>query len=235
MANNLCQHLFLKSSSSQFETQINKTKTHLKYNWFVTARGLQEYISQFKFKDFLFQLTPHHRWLDSGAGRALAQKEYLNQATAPAQTTAVSYKKPWFVWSKKNLNYMSDRFIEDISDQELGQFDLITDFFGPYSYTDNPVAIINKYLRLLNTNGRIYLSFISEYSAVINSDKSVIALHQWIVHQLKQHPNYFRIEIQQSVLMIEILAQNQVQLPGLKLEYFSAAELVPVRKYSKDP
>lgn len=113
-------------------------------------------------------LKPEQKWVDMGAGRARAQMQYLNQSANPANLVAVSVKRPPLAKEDielqkkagakiKKLDYMDDRFAENIPDEEFGKVDLITDVEGVLTYTSRAGDIFNKYLRILTDAGSIYI------------------------------------------------------------------------------
>jgi hypothetical protein len=50
-----------------------------------------------------------------------------------------------------------ERPFEKIKDEEIGKFDLITDVWGIFSYSSNPMIVLQRYIDLLNVGGTIYI------------------------------------------------------------------------------
>ena len=175
------------------------------------------------------------RWLDAGAGRANAQKEYMLQLKDKINSPellAVAFKKPFFtgIPSKSKMKYLSGRWFEEIPDSELGTFDVITDFFGPVSYGKDSLEIVNKYLRLLNAGGEIFISMPMN-AAVLSTERSkVVSLSEWIKMQLEVSANY-EVEISHTrILKIKYLQGPAIQLSRIKQTSFKSG-LPPERFY----
>ncbi len=99
-------------------------------NKFVIDRGFEEYFSIFgpRLKLILDRTLPGFRWLESGAGLANAPREFLAIPTAnPLQIVGVSYVIPKGAFESPSFVHMGGRFLENIANDELGKFDLITD------------------------------------------------------------------------------------------------------------
>lgn len=229
----------IKQSQKKYETEIAKTHDKINSNSFVTNRGYAEYNTLFKFETFLDHLTSQDRWLDAGAGRAKAQIEYLEKRKLEAkdslQMVALAFKKPWFTQvPKENFKYISGSYFEDIPDYQLGLFSVITDYFGPFSYSKNPVAVLNKYLRLLKAGGKIFISSTPYQSSIYVPDQGLISLHTWIQKYLEKFPDDYKISKNLNTLEIQSVSEVIQQLPDAELIYFFA-ESPPVRKLLLTP
>lgn len=145
------------------------------------TRGLESFAASFKptsfefmfgseFMNFLHSLNSNHRWLDSGSGDRVAISQYHEKQKAhpgeSAQTVALSLENPvrWsarriqrFLKSKNHIDFHG-RYFEEIPVDELGKFDLITEFFGPASYSSDLGLVLNRYLQLLKVGGRLYIN-----------------------------------------------------------------------------
>lgn len=246
---NNCQVLFDQPARSQFEIlqnfkdknlEILKIEKSLNSNGFTTSRTLAEYNSAFKLRPILAKMTSKHRWLDSGAGRALAQLEYLSLFKSSAldspELIALAYKKPWFVTSnKKKFKYLGGRKLEDYSILELGKFELITDFLGPLSYSKNPAQVLNIYLDMLNVDGTLKIYFWNSYSSVQNRYGELVSLENWIAQNLGKNfgDDIFEVTVEKRTLTVIKKKQQIFKLPDLDLTYFYA-ELPPIRKYKEN-
>lgn len=156
---------------------IKKTKRIIEENGFKKNRELRDYIYffgvRFRLKLASIFLKGGH-WLDAGAGSGRGQREFFEKITKIKITknllrlTAVSVTKPYEAIEEfspielshpNQVRYLHERYIEEIPDKEIisfGRLDLITDLFGPLSYSDKPIEILNKYLRILKNDGEIY-------------------------------------------------------------------------------
>jgi SAM-dependent methyltransferase len=244
-----CRFLFDPSVKSQFEIlqsldnqslQVLKINKSLSKNNFTTSRNLTDYDSVFKLRPLLAKMTAKQRWLDSGAGRAIAQLEYLSlfkkyEFSSP-QLVALAYKKPWFVTSKKiNFKYLSGRKLEDYTTTELGKFDLITDFFGPFSYTENAIQVLNVYLDILNVGGTLKIYFTSPHNVVYNKNNEIVSLETWLIQNLNKNSisDAFEVTFEKGTLTVIRKKEQVFKLPALELNYFYA-DLPPIRKYKEN-
>ena len=116
------------------------------------------------------------RWLDIGAGQGLAILDYfsprydamhlqgLEQRGNKAQAIAISIEDRRTIhWDQtaaslesKQIQYLYGRRLREYSFEELGQFQLITDVLGGFSYTRYLSLFMEKALGLLELNGNLY-------------------------------------------------------------------------------
>ena len=137
----------------------------------VYAEGLSS-----DFDRTLANLGPKDRWLDIGAGRGqaildyytpdydLAHPEGQERRGEKAQAVAMSIEdRRTPLWQQNaarlganQIRYLFDRRLRDYSPEELGQFQLITDVIGGFSYTDNLSRFVENVLGFLDLNGIFY-------------------------------------------------------------------------------
>jgi hypothetical protein len=145
---------------------------------YVTGRALSDYAELLPsgFCDALGRLGSTDRWLDIGAGDGQAILDYyaLESDTAPAQKCARSFTKAravamsiedrrtdeWRRWAaifgNDHLRYLSGKRLRNYSREELGKFQIITDVYGGFSYTEDLSQFLEKVLSLLETGGVFY-------------------------------------------------------------------------------
>ena len=145
---------------------------------YVINRGLSDYVELLPsgFCDGLGKLGSSDRWLDIGAGAAQAILDYYLPAgnAAPAQKCGRSAEKARAVavsiedrrtdkWREQaarlgddRLRYLSGKRLRDYSLEELGKFQIITDVFGGFSYTEYLSQFVDKVLSLLEVGGVFY-------------------------------------------------------------------------------
>jgi hypothetical protein len=141
-------------------------------------RGLRVYANGLPsgFDSALGNLGPQDRWLDIGAGSAQAILDYVTSARDPqsadgwerrgakAQAVAMSIEdRRTPLWHKTagtlgadQLQYLMDKRLREYSKEEIGQFQLITDVIGGFSYTDTLSVFMEKVLSLLAVNGTFF-------------------------------------------------------------------------------
>jgi len=145
---------------------------------YVINRGLSDYAELLPsgFCDALGRLGSSDRWLDIGAGAAQAILDYYAPAddAAPAQKCRRSAEKARAVamsiedrrtdkWREQaarlgddRMRYVSGKRLRQYSPEELGKFQIITDVFGGFSYTEDLSGFVERVLRLLETGGVFY-------------------------------------------------------------------------------
>jgi SAM-dependent methyltransferase len=145
---------------------------------YVTNRGLSNYAELLPtgFCDELGRLGSSDRWLDIGAGAAQAILDYYapegdgpsgEKCARPggkARAVAVSIEdRRTETWRQQaaslgdgRIQYLSGKRLRDYSPEELGKFQIITDVFGGFSYTEDLSRFVDKVLSLLEIGGAFY-------------------------------------------------------------------------------
>jgi SAM-dependent methyltransferase len=145
---------------------------------YTTDRGLSKYAELLPsgFCAELARLGSSDRWLDIGAGEGHAILDYYatEEATAPtekcvrsgptARAVAISiedrrtnnWKQRVASLADDRIRYLSGKRLRDYSPEELGTFQIITDVYGGFTYTDDLSQFVDKMLRLLDVGGRFY-------------------------------------------------------------------------------
>ncbi len=145
---------------------------------YVTNRGLSDYLELLPtgFCDALGTLGSSDRWLDIGAGGAQAILDYYapeNEAApgkkcagAGGRVRAVAMSiedRRTDAWRQRvaslgdsRIQYLSGKRLRQYSPEELGKFQIITDVFGGFSYTEDLSEFMEKVLSLLEIGGVFY-------------------------------------------------------------------------------
>ena len=145
---------------------------------YVTDRGLSDYVELLTpdFCDKLSSLGSSDRWLDIGAGNGQAILDYyafeedaaraakcarsLSKARAVAMSIEDRRTDKWrqqaAIFGSDRLRYLSGKRLRYYSREELGTFQIITDVYGGFSYTENLSVFMEKVLSLLETGGVFY-------------------------------------------------------------------------------
>lgn len=145
---------------------------------YTTDRGLSRYAELLPsgFCDALGRLGSSDRWLDIGAGQGQAILDYYapEDAAAPAEkcrgssptarAVAISIEdRRTDAWKQRaaslgddRIRYLSGRRLRQYSPEELGKFQIITDVYGGFSYTDDLSGFTERALRLLEVGGSFY-------------------------------------------------------------------------------
>jgi hypothetical protein len=145
---------------------------------YVTNRGLSDYLELLPsgFCDALGSLGSSDRWLDIGAGSGQAILDYYGpeDETPPAQKCSGFGGKVRAVamsiedrrtdkWQQQaaslgddRIRYLSGKRLRQYSGEEIGKFQIITDVYGGFSYTEDLSVFLGKVLSLLETGGVFY-------------------------------------------------------------------------------
>jgi hypothetical protein len=145
---------------------------------YVTNRGLSDYAGLLPagFCDALGKLGNSDRWLDIGTGDGQAILDYYapQDGTVPAERCARSGTKARAVamsiedrrtnlWQLQaailgadRIRYLSGKRLRDYPSEELGNFQVITDVYGGFSYTEDLSKFVEKVLSLLEIGGVFY-------------------------------------------------------------------------------
>jgi len=145
---------------------------------YTANRGLSSYaeVLPTSFCDALGRLGNSDRWLDIGAGEGHAILDYYapQDDAAPAEKCRGSGAKARAVaisiedrrtdkWKQQaarlgddRIQYLSGKRLRQYSREELGQFQIITDVYGGFTYTENLSRFVEKVLSLLEIGGAFY-------------------------------------------------------------------------------
>jgi SAM-dependent methyltransferase len=145
---------------------------------YTTDRGLSRYAELLPsgLCDALGRLGSSDRWLDIGAGEGQAILDYYapKDAAAPgekcrrsgprARAVAISiedrrtdnWKQQAVRLGDDRIQYLSGKRLRQYSPEELGKFQMITDVYGGFTYTEDLSQFIDKVLRLLEVGGSFY-------------------------------------------------------------------------------
>jgi SAM-dependent methyltransferase len=145
---------------------------------YTTDRGLPRYADRLPsgFCDALGRLGSSDRWLDIGAGQgqaildyylpddAAALAEKCRGAGPRARAVAISiedrrtddWKQQTARLGDDRIRYLFGKRLRQYSPEELGKFQIITDVYGGFHYTEDLSQFIDKVLRLLELDGGFY-------------------------------------------------------------------------------
>jgi SAM-dependent methyltransferase len=145
---------------------------------YVTGRGLSDYAELLPsgFCDALGRLGSSDRWLDIGAGAGQAILDYYApEGDAPsgekcarpgdkARAVAMSIEdRRTDKWRHQaaslgndRIRYLSGKRLREYSPEGLGKFQIVTDVFGGFSYTEDLSRFVDKVLSLLEIGGVFY-------------------------------------------------------------------------------
>ena len=143
---------------------------------YTTNRGLSDYAEVLPtgFCDALGKLGSSDRWLDIGAGEGQAILDYYAPqgdgapekcgGSGPrARAVAISIEdRRTDKWKRQaaslgdRTRYLAGKRLSQYSRDELGKFQIITDVYGGFSYTEDLSRFVGKVLSLLEVGGSFY-------------------------------------------------------------------------------
>jgi hypothetical protein len=145
---------------------------------YTTDRGLSKYAEHLPagFCDALGRLGGSDRWLDIGAGEGQAILDYYGtkDAVAAAEKCGGSGPRARAVaisiedrrkdnWKQREASLGDDRIrylfgkrLGQYSPEELGKFQIITDVYGGFSYTEDLSRFVDQVMTLLEVGGGFY-------------------------------------------------------------------------------
>ena len=144
---------------------------------YVTTRGLDNYqeLLPAAFPGTLRKLGSGDRWLDIGAGRGQAMLDYYAPSYdmtpdgklrpgGKARAVAISIEDrrtaQWWqqvaVLGSDKIRYLHGKRLREYAREELGKFQVITDVYGGFSYTDELSLFVERVLSLLDVGGSFF-------------------------------------------------------------------------------
>ena len=145
---------------------------------YITGRALWDYAELLSsgFCDALGSLGSSDRWLDVGAGAGQAILDYYaplddaapagkcTQLGGRARAVAMSIEdRRTDKWRQQatrlgddHMRYLTGKRLRQYSPEELGKFQIITDVFGGFSYTEDLSRFVDNVLSLLEVDGVFY-------------------------------------------------------------------------------
>src|SRR5262245_34596374 len=161
---------------------------------YITGRTLPEYLELLPsgFCDALGSLGSSDRWLDIGAGSGQAILDYYatEDEAPPSKKCAGSGGKVRAValsiedrrtdkWQQRaaslgddRIRYLSGKRLRQYSGDELGKFQIISDVYGGFSYTDDLSVFMEKTLSLLETGGGGFYTLVQSVRLEDGQDKA---------------------------------------------------------------
>lgn len=200
-----------------------------RYNIF---RNATLYLDEFgpRFFEDIKRLPIDSHWLDSGAGQARAMWQFVEGLAYNGQSvriqsrglTALAITNPRsldiHLLSKaqgREFRYLEGKYLEDYRLEEIGNCDLITDLFGPFSYTARIDLVLKKYMELLKPGGVLYIRM---ESVNITINQSAAGLGDY----LQRIPN-LRVEWLMNGTVIRVTKTGPVRpsdIPELHLDRY---------------
>jgi hypothetical protein len=223
------------------------------------------------FLRLLADLGPTDRWLDIGAGEGHAVLDYYTPKYDSMHLKGRDRKKAQAVamsiedrrtprWQEiaaslepNQIQYLFGRRLREYSSEELGQFRLITDHIGGFSYTQYLSLFMEKVLSILELNGvffTILLDVLSETEAdpalyknllflteIENTDGSSVKVCSWLKSiRCVQVTCELNSEMQRPIEVYRIQKVcNNVTVPALVSLSYEAGTPPPRRFQLRDP
>ena len=204
------------SEEAAKQAEIYKSAGEKVPSGYVIDRSLLSYAYTLspEFRLTLADLGAHDRWLDIGAGEGRAVLDYCTskydamlkdgKGVGKARVVAMSIEDRrtarWHeiaaVLGEQQIHYVFGRRLREYSQAELGEFQLITDVVGGFSYTRTLSTFMEKTLGFLalqgsfhtllqdvqgeNGTNRPYYAGAPFLTEIVNSDGSPLTVCSWL-------------------------------------------------------
>ena len=243
--------LALVQCETLFSDDPISTEMNLKDNNYEQFRILSEYNDFFMFRharDLLQTLSTLMKgatWFDMGSGKNVALVKGLENNSQIRRGVGVSATRTEFALGDQRvpgrLKQVNGDYLENLVaaghfKKHMGKVDLVTDIFGPLSYSQKIVEVMQIYLDLLKTNGQIMAAIqiargtvadvmnaerIHPYNAVMTSDGLIEhGLLQW----LKTIPGIMVEMVEQKTISESGQFENTM---GIRITKLQAKVIVP--------
>lgn len=164
----LCGHTY---------SQVESTQQRLEENRYNTARDMEEYDDHLtgnhpemaiSFRSLVANLPEKSVWIDMGAGNASALKEGLYANQNIRLGVGIAYRRPTHfdfpIELEKRFQYLDGSYVEEMMAQGKlnylkGKANLISDLYGPFSYTHDIPRLMQTYFDLLKKDGTLVFNF----------------------------------------------------------------------------
>jgi hypothetical protein len=223
-------------------------RRHVQENGFEDARALGHYRMDFccGFQAALDALQPGDVILDVGSGKGVALAMVIRdykpkprlfgwRSPAPGKPIGIGVSivmnpdrmvNEVLASNPDNLKFITKKFVEDIPASELGRPKIIADFFGALSYTNDVERVLQKYVDVLRSDGKIFIRAGSPGKTTFL--KNGVELN--MVEFLKTVPGLAVEEGMTGSSFAIRKTSAQVTLPKLKLKSFETVNPPPPRR-----
>ena len=213
---------------------------------YVTNRALSDYVEilPYGFCEALASLSSSDRWLDIGAGAGQAILDYYapvggappaakctgyrGRARAVAMSIEDRRTEKWqqqaAILGDDRIRYLSGKRLRQYSPEELGKFQIISDVYGGFTYTEDLSQFVEKVLSLLEVDG-IFYTMVQRVHLQHGNDKPGARYETEIVDAAGR-----------DVTVCSWLRKTTCALVGCesKSEWDAPTELINVRKVCSD-
>lgn len=139
----------------------------LKKNDFETGRDLDEYFKYFgpQFVELYHRVETMkgqgYRWVDMGAGEGMAlkgAKSRLKDVNLDAIAVGFRFEVMKKVKMAEKGILVLEGPVEDLDPTRIGKVDLVTDLFGPFSYSPNIQGVLAQYHQVTSLNSDLFFT-----------------------------------------------------------------------------
>ncbi len=161
-----CWYEFGKIAKAKTRRALTDIEDRLKNNRFVTERSLRYYRIDFEgFGLALQNLPPNGVWMDWGAGQAIAIRDVAKDSPITQRFYAFGVRIPEEAHDavieatkKENFQYLTGK-IEHMELSALPKANIITDYYGPFSYSTHLDQVLEKALAQLEVGGEMFMVY----------------------------------------------------------------------------
>lgn len=185
------------------------------------------------------------RWLDVGAGEGMALIDYLYGVAGGASVVGITVETDWRYNGFRiqaardfpgRFRFYKGKYLEDpsYSPETLGHFDIVTDVYGAFSYSNTVDVVLQKIGDLLKVGGHFFTVYKADTFFIYDSKGNNIPINQWINSGscLAIVPReYSKLNMGNEEPPLHIVKTcEKVSVPPLKLSGFQS-DSPPTRKY----
>jgi len=155
--------VYLLKAIGRDRQSIREIDSIVEKNLFVSRRGLAQYhrLLGRRFAKDLSRLKSNQIWLDSGMGAGCAIRDYYRKFPRTAQVIGVCVRFAGDPHEKIQIESRGARVlvgekIEHRRLQDLGRPQLISDVFGPLTYSQDLRVVLRRYFQVLQIGGVLH-------------------------------------------------------------------------------
>ncbi len=241
---------------------LQKNQHNLESNNFNIGRTLQSYYYLFQNLDkTIAELKPNSRWFDGGSGKSHFFYDYYisySHGRSPKlELIATGISKPkdskfidvLELQNKLTFKNMYGQKLEDLDTNGFQKVDIITDSYAALSYSDRPDLVLQKYLEILNTGGKLFtflhgtvngsnpaspLFYFIDSLIIKNKNGKFLSTIEWLdsIKGIKRINQIIPSEVQKDniVRLTFERTAEEIEIPEIELIHFSEGP-PPLRTY----
>jgi len=212
------------------------------------------------FRESLARLTYSDQWFDSGSGAGVALAEYqagkvlkargagylpegVTLVVDRAKTVGVILAKPeeaapYEQAVKEQMDsgrhrILAGRRLEAISAEEIGPTKLLTDFYGPLTYTTDLTTVLNRYLEISGPETEWFLLYGYAFTFIRTREGKTMSLHNYLRARLPEAEVIENEKLRPESAHVRFTTKPSSRIPSLKLVQLTSGR-PPIRTFQEN-